>query len=627
MSDRQSLPHGLWTSPLDPVELAQAKRLRDVRWDSDGKTLVWLEGRGARGVLVSQRGDDAPRDLTTTLSVRAEVGYGGGDFSVDNGNAYFVASDGRLYKQPLSAGMHRVITPAFGHAASPTPSPSGRHIAYVHSAEGVDRLALVDAEGQTWPQILAQGADFYMQPCWHPKGRLLAWIEWDHPQMPWDGTRLVLATMGYRGDGTPYIRSQRIVAGGCDESISQPCFSPDGRSLVYASDRAGWSQLWCRNLDADTELRLTEERCDIATPAWIQGLRAFGFAPDGTLYFVRSERGGRRAYVLRPDVGAVEPVESLAQYDHVEQITPAPRGNHLACIASSPAVSARIVSSRANRARVHVRSGSESLSPDQLSQPQAVSWSGADGDTVYGLYYPPTSEQFVGTGKPPLVVNVHGGPTSSVEMGFEARAQYFATRGWAFLDLNYRGSTGHGRAYMEALRGNWGAADVDDALSAARYLCDADLADPDRMVLCGGSAGGYTVLRTLTAYPSSFRAGLCLYGISNLFSLAADTHKFEAHYLDSLLGPLPQSAPLYRERSPLFAADNIRDPIALFQGSEDRVVPPAQAEEIVTNLRRRGVPHAYHLYEGEGHGWRRGETIERFYRDVDSFLKEHVLFA
>ena len=167
--------------------------------------------------------------------------------------------------------------------------------------------------------------------------------------MPWDGTRLVLATMGYRGDGTPYIRSQRTVAGGGDESISQPCFSPDGRSLVYASDRAGWSQLWCRDLDADTELRLTEECCDIATPAWIQGLRAFGFAPDGTLYFVRSERGGRRAYALGPDGGAVEPVESLAQYDHVEQITPAPRGNHLACIASSPAVPARIVSGRANR--------------------------------------------------------------------------------------------------------------------------------------------------------------------------------------------------------------------------------------------------------------------------------------
>ena len=627
MSERQTLPYGLWTSPLDPVELAQAKRLRDVLWDSDGKTLVWLEGRGARGVLVSQQGDDAPRDLTTTLSVRAEVGYGGGDFSVANGSVYFVASDGRLYKQSLAAGVHRAITPAFGHAASPTPSPSGRYVTYVHSAEGTDRLAVVDAEGQTWPQILAQGADFYMQPCWHLKGHMLAWVEWDHPRMPWEGTRLVLAMVAYRRDGTPYIRSQRTVAGSHDEAISQPCFSPDGRSLVYASDRTGWSQLWCRDLAEDTERCLTEERYDIAMPAWVQGLRAFGFATDSMLYFVRSEQGRRRAYTLPLEGGTPQPIESLTEYDHVEQISPAPRGHHLACIASSPAVPARIVSCRAKRMRIHARSGSESLSPQQLSQPQAVSWSGADGVNVYGLYYPPASEHFVGTGKPPLVINVHGGPTSSIEMGFEARAQYFATRGWAFFDLNHRGSTGHGRTYMQALRGNWGVADVDDALSAAQYLCDAHLADPERLVLCGGSAGGYTVLRTLTTYPGSFRAGLCLYGISNLFSLATDTHKFETHYLDSLLGTLPEAAAVYRERSPLFSADNICDPIALFQGSEDRVVPPTQAEEIVANLRRRGVPHAYHLYEGEGHGWRQSETIERFYRDVDSFLKEHVLFA
>lgn len=499
MSDRRERPYGLWASPLDPVELAQAKRLRDVAWDSNGKTLVWLEGRGARGVLVSQQGEDAPRDLTTALSVRAEVGYGGGDFSVGNGSVYFVASDGRLYKQPLIEGTHRAITPAFGHAAAPTLSPNGRHLTYVHSAEGCDRLAVVDTEGETWPQIIAQGADFYMQPCWDTKGRLLAWIEWDHPQMPWDGTRLVLATLGNRRDGTPYVRSKYTVAGNSDESISQPCFSPDGRYLIYASDRTGWSQLWCRNLSTNTERCLTEERYDIATPAWVQGLRTFGFSSDGTLYFVRSERGGRRAYKLYIDEGLITPVEALMDYDHVEQISPSPRGNRLACIASSPSFPARIISCRARRARVHARSGSESLTPRQLSQPKNMSWSGPDGITLYGLYYPPTSEEFIATGKPPLVINVHGGPTSSVEMGFEARAQYFATRGWAFLDLNYRGSTGHGRDYMRTLRGNWGLFDVEDALSAAHHLRDANIADPERLVLCGGSAGGYTVLRTLTA--------------------------------------------------------------------------------------------------------------------------------
>jgi dipeptidyl aminopeptidase/acylaminoacyl peptidase len=212
-------------------------------------------------------------------------------------------------------------------------------------------------------------------------------------------------------------------------------------------------------------------------------------------------------------------------------------------------------------------------------------------------------------------------------MGFTARAQYFATRGWAFLDLNYRGSTGHGRRYMETLRQNWGLTDVEDAIAAAQYLCANGKADPTRLVICGGSAGGYTVLRALTVRPGFFRAGLCLYGVSNLFTLAADTHKFEARYLDSLIGPLPEAASTYRERSPIFAADKIRDPVAVFQGSEDKVVPPSQAEEIVNSLRRRGVPHVYHLYQGEGHGWRRPDTIEQFYKDVDAFLREHVLYA
>lgn len=627
MSKSQERPYGLWSSPLDPVALAHAKRLNEVAWDSDGKTLVWLEGRGARGVLVCQQGDSAPRELNGALSVRAQVGYGGGDFSVADGYAYFVAQDGRVYRQALAAGAEQPLTPPFGHATSPTPSPNGHHIVYVHSAEGIDRLAVVDSEGQAWPQILAQGADFYMQPCWNPQGRQLAWVEWDHPNMPWDESRLVLATVGYRSDGQPFIKDQQVVAGGPNESVFQPCFSPDGRQLVYASDRGGWSQLWSCDLNTRTEQCLTPDPFDIATPAWIHGLRTFGYARDGALFFVRSERGGRRAYCLPSNGGTPQLVAALADYDHVQQLTPAPRGRALACIASSPAISARVVVCAAGSARVRARASGESLLPEQLSQPRAITWHGADGSPVHGLYYPPCSQRFVGHGLPPLVLNVHGGPTSSADMGFEARAQYFATRGWAFLDLNHRGSSGHGRAYMEALRGQWGVCDVEDALSAAQHLQTEGLADPDRLVLCGGSAGGYTVLRTLTAHPGAFRAGLCLYGISNLFSLAADTHKFEAHYLDYLLGPLPQAAEIYRERSPIFSADALADPVALFQGSEDRVVPPAQAEEIVASLRRRNVPHAYHLYEGEGHGWRRPETIERFYRDVDAFLKEHVLFA
>jgi len=224
-------------------------------------------------------------------------------------------------------------------------------------------------------------------------------------------------------------------------------------------------------------------------------------------------------------------------------------------------------------------------------------------------------------------VRIHGGPTDQATAAYGPATQFFVTRGYAVLEVNFRGSTGYGRAYMLALRDSWGVCDVEDAASAARYLGESGAADPARLVIYGGSSGGYTVLESLCRAPGTFRAGICLYGVSNLFALAADTHKFEARYLDLIVGPLPEAAERYRERSPIFHADLIRDPVAIFQGQEDRVVPPAQAEEIVAALRRRGVPHTYQLYPGEGHGWRRPETIEAFYAAVESFLRQHVIFA
>ena len=239
-------PFGQWPSPLSPDELASSTRLRDVAWDADGRTLVWLEGRGPQGVLVCQEPGAATRDLNTALSVRAQVGYGGGDFAVSRCHAYFAEHGGRLYRQPLAGGPAQPITPQFGHAASPAPAPTGRHLVYVHSYEDRDTLAVVDVAGRFWPQILAEGADFYMQPAWHPKGDRLAWIEWDHPQMPWDGTRLVLGQLARSRQGLPSLRTTEVLAGDADTAIAQPCFSPDGRYLVYASDERGYSNLWYR---------------------------------------------------------------------------------------------------------------------------------------------------------------------------------------------------------------------------------------------------------------------------------------------------------------------------------------------------------------------------------------------
>jgi dipeptidyl aminopeptidase/acylaminoacyl peptidase len=632
MTKKTVKPYGLWPSPLQPTALAQSLRLSDVCWDSDGESLVWLEGRSDRGVLACQRPGEAPRDLTTTLSVRARVGYGGGDFSVDRGNVVFVAQEGRLYRLPLAAGQAEPIVPQLGHMAAPTRSPDGRWIVYVHTYEEVDGLAIVDAAGEQWPQKLVYGEDFYMFPAWHPAGTHLAWISWNHPNMPWDSTMLKLGHVDATGAGLPRVDEVETLIDVPDVAVLQPEFSPDGRSLAYLSDESGFSNLYLYDLASGTHRQLTDDPFEIGGPAWAQGKRAYGFHPDGQrIYYLRNEAGFARLWVYDLQAEEAHAIDGpLAGYDELSQIAIAPRTGQLAFIASSSTVSPRVISYDPDDAapvQIHRRSTSESLMPTDLSQPQPVSWPAADETTVHGLYYPPASSRFTGRGLSPAIINIHGGPTGQSTASYNARAQFFATRGYAYLEVNYRGSTGYGKEYMAALRGKWGLLDVEDAVGGARHLVDAGSADPERLVIMGGSAGGYTVLEALVDHPGFFKAALCLYGVSNMFTLAADTHKFEQRYLDSMLGPLPEAGDIYRERSPIFSADAIVDPIAIFQGEIDRVVPKEQAETIVASLQRRGVPHEYHLYAGEGHGWRKRETIEAFYETVERFLKHYVIYA
>ncbi len=629
--ERTSLQYGLWASPISPQRLAAGIRLSDVAWDSDGETLVWLEGRSDRGVLVClPTGGDAPRDVTSELSVRARVGYGGGDFSVAGGHVYFVEAGGRLYRQPLSSGPAVPLTPGFGAVAAPTVSPDQCWVLFVHTYEGRDCLAMVDTAGEMWPQKLVVDADFYMQPCWHPQGDWLAWVAWRHPQMPWEGSLLQIGKL-IKGESVPRLTDIKTLAGSDTVGIFQPVFSPDGRYLAYIANPSGWDDLYLYDLQGDTHRVLVEKQGDLGQPAWIQGMRTYGFRHDGkVLYYLRNEQGFRRLWSCDLEQGAItECHQALTSYTFLEQPALSSTRNALACIASAATQPSRILTvqfDQGGRERVCGRSTSESVSPDELATPQAITWM-ADQAIIHGLFYRPTSTRFRGIGKPPAIVMIHGGPTSQAVASFQPNVQFFATRGYAVLQVNYRGSTGYGKAYVDALRGQWGIADVEDAVSGARHLADNDWVDAEKLVIMGGSAGGYTVLQTLVHHPGVFKAGICLYGISNLFTLAATTHKFEAHYLDSLIGPLPEAAADYRARSPIFAADHIRDPLAVFQGEDDQVVPKAQADAIVTSLRSRSVPHEYHVYAGEGHGWRKAETVAQFYTAVDAFLHQHVLFA
>lgn len=624
---KQNRQFGQWDSPITPASLAHSLSFTDLAWDQDG-ALVWRENRPDRSALVVQPpGEQGIRDLNSDFSVRAGVGYGGGDFCVNGGQVIFVeASSGRLYRQALLGGSAYPITPAFGAAASPALSPDGRWVLYVHSYEDQDIIAIVDARGSAWPDRLITGEDFYMQPCWHPDSQQLAWIAWSHPNMPWDSTWLRLGELNLPSQGLPRLRSVTTLAGGEGLAVFQPQFSPDGRWLAYVADPDGWWQLFLYDLHSGEHRQLTYDEAEFAQPAWGQGARTYAFTPDCKFIIAQCiQDASSSLWQIDLQTGQATPI-SLPGYTSLNQVAVSPLGDQIALIASGESLPPQVITRHSSgELRVCRRSTSAELSPEYYSQAQHISWQPEPNTRIYGIYNPPTHPSFTGTGLPPLVVMVHGGPTGQRLTGFDSGVQFFTTRGYAVLNVNYRGSSGYGRAYRDLLLGNWGVYDVEDALSGARHLVSQGLVDGGRLIIMGGSAGGYTVLKALVDAPGFFKAGICLYGISNLFTVAAETFKFESHYYDRLIGPLPAATAIYHDRSPIFFADQIRDPLAIFHGDEDKAVPHNQSDAIVASLIDRHVTHEYHLYPGEGHGFRKPETIEHLYTTIENFLRQNVL--
>lgn len=617
--------YGTWPSPISPRTVSSQLRLNNVFWDTRSETLVWSIGRGT---LMAQRGIDAPRQLADDrFSARGRVGYGGGGFTVADGVVY--AAGDRISKIDLQGGTPKPITPAYGGVASPVVSEDGAWVAYVHTYDGHDSLGIVDADGKHWPRRLFAGSDFVMQPAWRPAGDRIAFITWDQPQMPWDGTVLHLAVLKTDETGMPYIAEDQILAGDANTSVFQPMFSPDGRYLAYLSDETGWGQLYLHDFASGNRCQLTQGEYEHSTPAWIQGMRMFDWSPDSqSIYFLRNTAGFFSLHHIDVATKTEQSVIGLDDYTYLQQITVSNTGK-IALIAEASTITPRVISldPEDGTVRVNQRASTEHIAAESLSDAQAISWRGDDDTDIHGIYYPPVQRGDVPEGAPPLVVIIHGGPTSQTTAGYEKDAQFFATRGYAVLYVNHRGSTGYGRPYMKMLEGNWGVVDVEDAVSGAQYLVDAGQADPERLIIMGGSAGGYTVLQALVEKPGFFAAGICRYGISNQFMLVQTTHKFEARYNDRLLGTLPADTDTYRARSPLFHADNIVDPVIVFQGSDDEVVPKAQSDAIIDALAARGVPHEYYVYEGEGHGFRQPQNVQDYYERILAFLDRYVIYA
>ncbi len=615
MVDLPTVPSGSWPTPITSALVVRAAaRLGEVVVDGDD--VWWSEsrpGEAGRSALVRRSPDGTVTDvLPAPWNARTRVHeYGGGAWTVADGVLWFTEfSDQRLYRlAPGDAGPVAVTPepqiPSGVRFADLRVVPGGvlavreTHAASGAAADVVNEVVRIGDDGAA--EVLVSGPDFVSDPRLAPDGVTLSWLRWDHPSMPWDAAELVVRA----ADGT-----EHVIAGGPGESVVQPVWGGD-LALWWLDDRTDVWSLYRRRPHGEGELVL-DAGADIGRPQWQFGQSRYALLADGRVAVAYPRAGLDRLAVLDDDG---EPRELDLPYAAYGQLRA--QGTAVVCAAGGPDAEPVVL-------RVDVDGGEATvlrpardlgLEPAWFSRPEHVSFPTPDGGTGIGtahaLVYPPANPDVrAPEGElPPLLVVVHGGPTAAAVPVLSLDVQYWTSRGFCVADVDYRGSTGYGRRYRDALQGRWGVVDLDDVIACARYLADAGRVDPARMAIRGGSAGGFTTLAALAMRPGTFSAGASHFGVADLGALARDTHKFESRYLDGLVAPWPERADVYEERSPLSHVDTLDTPLAVFQGEEDRIVPLEQAEAIVAALRERGVPHAYLLFPGEQHGFRRAENI------------------
>jgi dipeptidyl aminopeptidase/acylaminoacyl peptidase len=611
MTTPATAPYGTWTSPFS-AELVAAGSVRFGTPRIDEGRVFWLEDRPREKgrVVLTEYESGSLRDVTPEgFSIRTRVHeYGGGAYLVSDGVVYFSNwSDQRLYRQNLG-GDPVPITP------EPPSTGSWRYADGIVVPDGivcvrerheddevVNELVYV-ADGT--PTIAVGGHDFFAAPRLSPDGSTLAWLCWNHPNMPWDGCELW--TADYLGGGS--LGPHRRIAGGTSESIIQPEWGPDG-ALYWLSDRSGY---W--NLYRDHQ-PVAPMDADCAGPAWTFGGRYFGFLADGIVLTI-NEDGFERLVVVDSD-GNQSAVNIPAGSHRGNVVTD---GDHAIVVVSGwPSERGAVRKVDTTTGSVETLQSAGNLDATYVSQPQPITFPSDEGPS-HAFFYPPHNPDFAAEEDelPPLIVFSHGGPTSAAQPSLDPQIQYFTSRGLAVVDVNYGGSSGYGRRYRQRLSGTWGIVDVLDCIGAARSLAARGLVDGSRLAIRGGSAGGFTTLAALT-FHDVFQVGASYFGVGDLEALARDTHKFESRYLDRLIGPYPEAADLYRQRSPINFVDRLSCPIILFQGLEDEVVPPSQALAMVAALEARGISHAYVPFAGEQHGFRQAESIARALTEELSF--------
>jgi dipeptidyl aminopeptidase/acylaminoacyl peptidase len=609
----KNIPYGSWRSPItSDLIVAGSIGLGEITLRNH--SVFWLEQRpqeNGRSVIVRQTPDGKTRDIIPApFNVRTRVHeYGGGAYLVDGERVYFSNfADQRIYRL-MQGAEPDAITPEgpFGYADAVFDASWQRLICVRedHSnpaAEPVNALVGVSlSDGKV--TVLTSGADFYSNPRISPDGRSICWLCWRHPNLPWDRTELWVASL--RDDGQ--FDEARRIAGESEESIFQPEWSPDG-TLHFVSDRSGWWNLY-RWHEGKIE-PVAPMAAEFGEPQWIFRQSTYVFASAKQIICTYSQNGLSYLARIDTDSGRMETIET--PYTDIGSLQA--DGRQAVFLAASPNEFPSVV--RLDLATgvltVLKRSSTMTIEPGYLAAGDPIEFPTKGGLTAYGFFYSPTNAEFAAPPeeRPPLLVISHGGPTSAAHNGLKLAIQFFTSRGFAVLDVNYGGSTGFGRAYRERLKGQWGVVDVDDCVNGALYLAEKGLVDRNRLAIRGGSAGGFTTLAAL-AFRDVFKAGASHYGVSDLEALARDTHKFESRYLDTLIGPYPDRADLYRQRSPIHAVERLSCPMIFFQGLEDKVVPPNQAERMVEALKQKGLPVAYLAYEGEQHGFRQAKNIKR----------------
>ena len=631
MTDRTVAPYGSWKSPITAdLIVAGTVGLGSVAWD--GEDIYWLEGRpseGGRNVLVRLTPDGQQQDVTPKpFNVRTRVHeYGGGSYTVYQGIVYFSNFvDQRLYRQVIhnSAIPHEVtpepLTPEGNYRYADAVIDTQRQrlicIREDHTGEGeaVNTIVSINLNNPEDIKILASGMDFYASPRLNADHSQLCWITWNHPNMPWDGTELWLASV--EADGS-LINSKKI-AGGQEESIFQPQWSLRG-VLYFVSDRSNWWNFY-RYRSGQIE-PLYPIPAEFGLPQWVFGMSTYGFAtPDGIIC-TYSEKGNSYLTTLNTQSRQLQQIE--IPYTTISGIKVS--GGRILFIGGSSTEPSAVVRLNFSDGEMSVLKRSTDLEIDNgyLSVAETIEFPTDNGQTAYGFFYPPTNKDYTAPSheKPPLLVKSHGGPTAATSSSLSLKIQYWTSRGFAVLDVNYGGSTGYGREYRQRLKDNWGIVDVNDCANGAKYLAQKGLVDGDRMAITGGSAGGYTTLCALT-FTDVFKAGASYYGVSDLEALVRDTHKFESRYLDNLIGPYPECQEIYIQRSPIHHTEGLSCPVIFFQGLEDKVVPPNQAETMVEVLKAKGLTVEYVVFPDEQHGFRKAENIKRAITDEFRFYAQ-----